>query len=91
MKTLAPTAVREIAAALDSLHLKGATKEIRCLDSPILSIAVTMNKATASIQAQRDCGGSSAPAADRVFEIGKLLDRIVGVEPWVGTPQARSQ
>ena len=91
MKTLSPAAVREIAAALDSLHVKGVTKEIRCFDSPILSIAVTMNKTTASVQAQPDCGGSSTPMADRVFKIVKILDQIVGVEPWVGTPQAYSQ
>lgn len=87
VKTLSPTAVRELSAALSSLHLKGVTKEIRCHDSPMLSIKVTMNQTTASIQVQGDCGGSSTPVADRVFAVGKLLDQIVGVESWVGTPR----
>lgn len=90
-KTLSTTAVHDIAAALRSLHLEGARTEIRCLDSPILFISVTMNQTTASVRATRDCGESRTPVVEQAFDVGKLLDQIVGVESWVGAPKKKSQ
>jgi len=87
-KTLRQETVAEIVELLRSLQLAGATREIQCIDSPQYSISVRMNLASASIVVAT-CGQVSTPAEGRVLQTIRSLDRLIGVETWIGRPSSR--
>lgn len=87
-KTVSPETVAKIVDLLRSLRLAGATRDIQCIDSPQYSISVRMNRVNASILSAA-CGASRTPAELRVQETIRSLDRLIGVESWIGPPSKR--
>ncbi len=87
-KTVHPDTVAQIVALLRSLQLAGATRTIRCIDSPQYSISVRMDRVNASIVSTA-CGASLTPAELRVHQTIRSLDRLIGVESWISPPSKR--